>query len=185
MMALVLEESEEKMQQAYEALKREFTRVRTGKASPALLDGIRVEYYGSQIPLRQVANISAPEPRLLVVQPWDRTALSAIEKAISKSEIGLHPLNDGAVIRLPIPKLTEERRKELVRHVRKLSEDVRVSVRNIRRGQIEELRKFEKSGDITEDDLHKGSDRIQEITDRHVAMIDDLMKAKEREVMEV
>jgi ribosome recycling factor len=185
MVELVLEESEDKMQQACEALKREFSRVRTGKASPALLDGIRVEYYGTQMPLRQVANISAPEPRLLVVQPWDRTALPAIEKAISKSELGLHPLNDGAVIRLPIPTLTEERRRDLVKLVRKLAEDSRVSVRNIRRSEIEELRKLEKSGDITEDDLHKGTDKIQEITDRHVALVEELLKAKEREVMEV
>lgn len=185
MVELVLEETEEKMQQACEALKREFSRVRTGKASPALLEGVRVEYYDTLMPLRQVANISAPEPRLLVVQPWDRGALPAIEKAISKSELGLHPLNDGVVIRLPIPALTEERRKDLVRVVRKLAEDARVSVRNIRRSEIEELRALEKSGEITEDELHKGLDKIQDITDQHIATVDELLKAKEREVMEV
>lgn len=185
MVELVLEESGEKMEQALENLRREFTRVRTGKASPALLDGIRVEYYGSQLPLRQVANISAPEPRLLVIQPWDKTALPAIEKAINKSELGLNPLNDGVVIRLPIPPLTEERRKDLVRLVRKMAEDTRVAIRNVRRNQIEELRKLEKDGEITEDDLHRASEKIQEITDKYIGEVDELLKAKEREVMEV
>ncbi len=185
MIELVLEEAEEKMKNCCEALKREFARVRTGKASPVLLDGIRVEYYGTQMPLRQMANISAPEPRLLVVQPWDRAALPAIEKAISKSDLGLHPLNDGVVIRLPIPALTEERRRELVKLVRKLAEEARVSIRNVRRTEIEEARKLEKEGEITEDELHSVTEKIQEITDRHIALVEELLKAKEREVLEV
>lgn len=185
MIELVLDEAEEKMINALEATKRDFSRIRTGKASPALLDGIRVEYYGSQLPIRQVANVSAPEPRLLVVQPWDREALPAIEKAINKSEIGLNPLNDGVVVRLPIPSLTEERRKDLVKQVKRLAEEGRVSVRNARRQQIEELRTLQKESDITEDELHKGMDLIQELTDKYIEQMEEILKSKEDEIMEV
>lgn len=185
MIELILEETTEKMGNAYSALEREFGRIRTGRASPSLLEGISVEYYGSMVPIRQVANVSVPEPRLLVVQPWDRNALPAIEKAINKSELGLNPMNDGVVIRLPIPALTEERRKELVKIVRKLAEENRVSVRNARRQEIDEMRKLQKSGDITEDDLHRGMEKIQELTDTHIEKIDEFLKEKEEEIMEV
>jgi len=185
MIELILEESEEKMENALLALKREFGRIRTGRASPNLLEGITVEYYGSMVPIRQVANISVPEPRLLVIQPWDRNALSAIEKSINKSELGLNPMNDGVVIRLPIPALTEERRKDLVKIVRKLAEENRVSVRNARRQEIEEMRKLEKEGDITEDDLHRGMEKVQELTDSYIEKIDGFLKKKEEEIMEV
>ena len=185
MIELVLEEAEEKMTNALDATKREFARIRTGKASPSLLDGIRVEYYGSQLPIRQVANVSAPEPRLLVVQPWDREALAAIEKAINKSEIGLNPINDGVVLRLPIPALTEERRRDLVKQVKRLAEEGRVSVRNARRQQIEELRELQKDGDITEDELHKGMDQIQRLTDTYIEQLEQILRDKEDEIMEV
>jgi len=185
MIELVLEEAEEKMSNAVEATRREFSRIRTGKASPVLLDGIKVEYYGSQMPVRQVANVSAPEPRLLVVQPWDRSALPAIEKAINKSGLGLNPMNDGVVIRLPIPALTEEIRLTLVKMVRGLTEEGRISIRNARRQEVEELRKLQKDGDIPEDDLHKGIDKIQKLTDDYVEQMDTLLKDKENEIMEV
>ncbi len=185
MIELVLEEAEEKMSNSLEATQREFSRIRTGKASPVLLDGIKVEYYGSQMPVRQVANVSAPEPRLLVVQPWDRSALPAIEKAINKSGLGLNPMNDGVVIRLPIPPLTEERRQTLVKMVRHLAEEGRISIRNARRQEVEELRKLQKGGDIPEDDLHKGIDKLQKVTDDYVEQMDKLLKDKENEIMEV
>lgn len=185
MIELVLEEAEEKMSNAVKALEREFTRIRTGRASPALLDSLRVECYGSLMPIRQMANISVPEPRLLVVQPWDRSVLPAVEKAINKSELGLNPMNDGVVIRLPIPALTEERRKDLIKLSRRVAEEGRVSIRNARRQEIEELRNYQKSGDISEDDLHRGIDKIQELTDRFVADLDKILKEKENEIMEV
>ncbi len=185
MIELILEEAEEKMSNAVVALEREFIRIRTGRASPALLDSLKVECYGSLMPIRQVANISVPEPRLLVVQPWDRSVLSAVEKAINKSELGLNPMNDGVVIRLPIPALTEERRKDLIKLSRRVAEEGRVSIRNARRQEIEELRKYQKAGDISEDDLHRGIDKIQELTDRFVADLDKILKEKENEIMEV
>jgi ribosome recycling factor len=167
------------------ALRKELTKLRTGRASTALLDHINVEYYGATTPLIQLATLSAPEPRLLVIQPFDRGAMHEIEKAILKSDLGLMPSNDGKVIRIPIPQLTEERRKELVKHVKKIAEEYRVSVRNHRRVAIEHLKEAEKKKEITADDAKHGQDRVQKITDDFIGRIDKIVKAKEDEVMAV
>ena len=167
------------------ALRKELTKLRTGRASTALLEHIVVDYYGASTPLNQLATLSAPEPRLLVIQPFDRNAMSEIEKAILKSDLGLTPSNDGKVIRIPIPQLTEERRKELVKHVKKIAEEYRVSVRNHRRVAIEQLKDFEKKKEITADDSKHAHDRVQKITDDFIGRIDKVVKAKEEEVMAV
>jgi ribosome recycling factor len=167
------------------ALRKELTKLRTGRASTALLEHINVEYYGATTPLIQLATLSAPEPRLLVIQPFDRSAMHDIEKAILKSDLGLTPSNDGKIIRIPIPQLTEERRKELVKHVKKISEEYRVSVRNHRRVAIEQLKEAEKKKEITADDAKHGQDRVQKITDDFIGRIDKIVKAKEEEVMAV
>ena len=167
------------------SLRKELAKLRTGRASTALLDHVVVEYYGAHTPLNQLATLSAPEPRLLVIQPFDRSAMGEIEKAILKSDLGLMPNNDGKVIRVPIPQLTEERRKELVKHVKKIAEEFRVSVRNHRRIAIEQLKEAEKKKTITADDFKHGQDRVQKTTDEFIGKIDDIIKAKEKEVMEV
>jgi ribosome recycling factor len=179
-------DAKDRMQKAVESMKKEFTKVRTGKASPGLLDGVKVEYYGSTVPLKQVANVSAPEARLLVVHPWDKGVLGEVEKAIQSADLGLNPSNDGNLIRVPIPPLTEERRKELVRHVHKLAEDGRIAVRNIRRDVNEELREMQKSGAISEDDFRRAHDKtVQEMTDETIHDIDRLLALKEEDLMEV
>ena len=167
------------------ALRKELTKLRTGRASTALLEHIVVDYYGASMPLNQLATLSAPEPRLLVIQPFDRNAMGEIEKGILKSDLGLTPSNDGKIIRIPIPQLTEERRKELVKHVKKIAEEYRVSVRNHRRVAIEQLKDFEKKKEITADDAKHGQDRVQKITDDFIGRIDKVVKAKEEEVMAV
>ena len=167
------------------ALRKELSKLRTGRASTALLEHIMVDYYGASTPLNQLATLSAPEPRLLVIQPFDRSAMAEIEKAILKSDLGLTPNNDGKIIRIPIPQLTEERRKELVKHVKKIAEEYRVSVRNHRRLAIEQLKEAEKKKEITADDVKHGQDRVQKITDEFIARIDKIIRAKEDEVMEV
>lgn len=167
------------------ALRKELTKLRTGRASTALLEHIMVDYYGATTPLIQLATLSAPEPRLLVIQPFDRSAMGEIEKAILKSDLGLNPNNDGKIIRIPIPQLTEDRRKELVKHVKKIAEEYRVSVRNHRRVAIEHLKETEKKKEITADDLKHGQDRVQKMTDEFIGRIDKIVKAKEEEVMEV
>ena len=167
------------------ALRKELAKLRTGRASPALLEHIVVDYYGATTPLNQLATLSAPEPRLLVIQPFDRSAMVEIERAILKSDLGLTPNNDGKIIRIPIPQLTEERRKDLVKHVKKVAEEYRVSVRNHRRVAIEHLKEAEKKKEITADDTKHGQDRVQKITDDFIGRIDKVVKAKEEEVMEV
>jgi ribosome recycling factor len=167
------------------ALRKELTKLRTGRASTALLEHISAEYYGTPTPLNQLATLSAPEPRLLVIQPFDRSAMGQIEKAILKSDLGLTPNNDGKVIRIPIPALTEERRKELVKHVKKIAEEYRVSVRNHRRVAVEHLKEVEKKKEITADDAKHGQDRVQKITDDFIGRIDKIVKAKEDEVMAI
>jgi ribosome recycling factor len=167
------------------ALRKELTKIRTGRASTSLLEHIMVDYYGAATPLNQLATLSAPEPRLLVIQPFDRGAMTEIEKAILKSDLGLTPNNDGKIIRIPIPQLTEDRRKELVKHVKKVAEEYRVSVRNHRRLAIEQLKEAEKKKEITADDVKHGQDRVQKITDEFIGRIDKIIKAKEDEVMEV
>jgi len=176
----------ERMDKAVESVRRELAKIRTGKATVSLLDGIRLEAYGSTVPLRQVANISVPEARLLLVQPWDRSILGDVEKAILRADLGLNPSNDGNIIRVPIPALTEERRKEMVRYVHKLAEEGRVAVRNIRRDANESLKKMKTAGDISEDDFHRAHDtNVQNMTDEHIGEIDKALAAKEKELMEV
>lgn len=174
----------EKMQKTTDLLSLELSKIRTARANPAILDEVKVNYYGSAVPLKQVASISAPEPRMLVVQPWDRNAISEIEKALQKAELGLNPIIEAALIRLPIPALTEERRKELVKLCHKLSEDTKIAVRNIRREGNEAIKKLEKDKKITEDDSEKGNKKIQDFTDEFIKAIDGLFAKKEKEILE-
>lgn len=173
------------MQKAVENTKDELKKIRTGKASPALLDTIRVSYYGSTVPIKQVASINTPEPRLITIQPWEKNMIGEIEKAILKSDLGLNPVNDGILIRLPIPQLTEERRKDLVRLCHKLAEEGRVAVRNIRRDANDKLKKSEKEHAISEDQYHTTIDEVQQVTDKYIVEIDEILKHKEEEIMEV
>ena len=176
---------QKEMDQSVGALHKDLAKIRTGRASTALLEHIVVDYYGATTPLNQLATLSAPEPRLLVVQPYDRSAMGNIEKAILKSDLGLTPNNDGKIIRVPIPQLTEERRKELVKHVKKIGEEFRVSVRNHRRVAVEHLKEAEKKKEITADDSKHGHDRVQKITDDFIGRNDKIIKTKEEEIMEV
>lgn len=180
-----LQQANEKMERSIEALRREFTGVRTGKASPALLETVRVEAYGSHVPLNQVATVSAPEPRMLIVQPWDRAMISPIEKALHTSDLGLNPSNDGKIIRVPIPALTEERRKEYVKVLHKMSEEAKVAVRQARKDANDDIKRRQKEGELSEDGARREQDEVQKLTDRFVQQIDDLLKHKEAEVMEV
>jgi len=184
-MEKVLMDTENKMEKTLESIGHQLVRLRTGKASPALLDGIKVEYYGTPTPLNQIASISTPEPRLLVVHPWDKSAVADVEKAIQASELGLNPNSDGTVIRIPIPTLTEDRRKELVKFAKKITEEGKVGVRNVRREVIDEIKQKQKDGGIPEDDSHRLQDRIQELTEKFSKRIDDLLKSKEEEIMTV
>lgn len=181
----VLKDARVRMQKAVEATARELATLRTGRASPALLEHIKVEYYGTTVPLNQLASISVPEPRLLVVQPWDRGATRAIEKAILQSELGLVPSSDGVVLRIPIPPLTEERRRELVRVARKHAEEGRVAVRNVRREAKETLEELEDVHEISEDQARRAQEELQKLTDRFIGEIDALLQKKEAEILEV
>lgn len=184
-MAEVMKETKQKMEQAVQAFSKNLATVRAGRANPAILDNITVEYYGAYTPLNQLANVTAPEPRLLVITPYDKTAVGDIEKAILKADLGLTPSNDGDLIRINIPALTEERRKELVKVVNKYTEEARVQVRNIRRDANDQYRKAEKDGELTEDELRASEDEVQKQTDRHVEELETLAKNKEDEIMEV
>ncbi|MFS0637208.1 ribosome recycling factor [Mesobacillus foraminis] len=181
----VIEKAKERMTKAIQAYTRELASIRAGRASASLLDRITVDYYGAPTPINQLAGISVPEARLLVIQPYDKTILGEIEKALLKSDLGINPTNDGSIIRLAIPQLTEERRKELAKQVRKESEDAKIAVRNIRRDANDELKKLEKSGEITEDGLRGFSDDIQKLTDDQISKIDQITKDKEKELLEV
>jgi len=181
----VLAAAKEKMDKAIQAFSRELASVRAGRANPGLLEKITVDYYGMATPINQLAGIHVPEARLLVIQPYDKSILKDIEKAILASDLGLTPSNDGSVIRITIPPLTEERRRELVKVVKKYSEEAKVAVRNIRRDANDELKKLEKNGEITEDELRGYTDDVQKITDDHIAKIDAITKEKEKEIMEV
>jgi len=181
----VLADVKKEMEDTVNVMRKELTRTRTGRASTALLEGIVVEYYGARTPLNQLATLSAPEPRLLVIQPYDRSAMTDIERAILQSDLGLMPQNDGKLIRVPIPELTEQRRKDLVKHVRKIAEDFRVSVRNHRRDANDLLKELQKDGDITEDDLRRGQEKTQELTKDYIDRLDKVLKTKEDEIMEV
>ncbi len=176
---------QKEMDKTLVAFRKDLSKLRTGRASTALLEGIMVDYYGTQTPLNQLGSLSVPEPRLLVVQAYDKTAMANIEKAILKSDLGLTPANDGKVIRIPIPELSEERRKELVKHVKKIAEEYRVSVRNHRRIAIEKLKEQQKNKEITEDDLKQSQDRIQKMTDVFIGQVEKVLKTKEDEIMEV
>ncbi len=180
----VLDEAEQKMDKTVEAVERELAGVRTGRATPALLEPIKVDYYGSQLPINQVATISIPEPRLMVIAPWDPSALPAIEKAIMSSELGIMPQSDGKVIRLSIPPLTEERREELAKLVSRMAEDGRVAIRNIRREANERLDKLEKDEGVPEDDIKAAKKKVQELTDKHIEKIDEILERKVQEIME-
>ncbi|QTD42298.1 ribosome recycling factor [Sporosarcina sp. Te-1] len=181
----VLDQTKDRMEKAIAALTRELASIRAGRANASLLDRITVDYYGAPTPLNQMAGISTPEPRLLVIQPYDKSILGDIEKAIMKSDIGITPSNDGSIIRLAVPALTEERRKELVKLVKKEAEDSKVAIRNVRRDGNDELKKLEKTGDITEDELRREGDEIQKLTDSFIEKIDSIAKDKENEIMEI
>src|SRR5688500_17945795 len=178
-------EAKTHMEKAVEALRREFASVRTGKASPALLDTVRVDAYGSKMPMNQVATVSTPEPRLLVVQPWDKSLIPAIEKAIRSADLGLNPANDGNVIRLPVPALNEERRKDMVRTLHKIGEEGRVAVRHARQEANKAIKHRQTEHEISEDDARREMEQVQKLTDEYIGKIDALLKAKEEEVMEV
>lgn len=184
-MEVLIKETAGKMGRSIEAFRKDLGRVRTGRASFSLLEGVKVDYYGTPTPLQQVGTLSVPESRLITVTPWDTKMIGPIEKAIQASGLGLNPASDGKVVRIPIPPLTEERRKELVKLVRKMAEDARVAVRNIRREGIEKLKDKEKRKEISEDEAKRGQDRIQKETDESIRRIDDILKAKEKEIMEV
>jgi ribosome recycling factor len=181
----ILQQLEEKMKGAIASAKREFSTVRTGRANTAILDRVSVDYYGTPTRLSQLANISIPEPRMITVQPWDRTLLKDIEKAILQSDIGITPANDGQIIRLAIPSLTEERRKELVKLVRKEAEEKRIAIRNMRRDANDKVKGLEKSGQIPEDESKRVEKQIQDLTDRYIKEVDQLLQTKEQEIMEV
>ena len=181
----IIKECEVKMQNAIAALGREMGKIRTGRASLTLLDDIRVNYYGTPTPLNQAATLSVPESRLIVIQPWDNSLIGEIEKAILKSDLGMTPVNDGKHIRITIPRLTEERRKELVKLVKKMGENSKVEVRNIRRETIEKLRAMEKGKDISEDELHHLQNEVQKTTDTFVEHVDEVIGSKEKEIMEI
>jgi ribosome recycling factor len=185
MLAAVLSDAEKKMQKAIEHLDQDLVTIRTGRANPSLVDRLHVDYYGTEMPLNQLASINIPEARLIVIQPWDKSSIPAIEKAIQKSELGLTPSNDGNVIRIALPQLTEDRRRELVRVVHKRVEDGRVAVRNIRREAHDDIRDLRKENMATDDDVKDGEQRLQRVTDRFIAEADRLGKQKEGEVMAV
>jgi ribosome recycling factor len=180
-----LQKAKQRMESALESLRREFAGVRTGKASPQLLDAIRVEAYGSRVPLNQVGTVSAPEPRLLTIQPWDRGLVKDIERALRESDLGLNPSNDGQLIRIPIPPLTEERRKEYVRLLHKLAEEGRVAVRQARKDANDEVKGRQKKEGLSEDDIRREEKEVQKLTDQFIARVEEMLKHKEAEVMEV
>jgi ribosome recycling factor len=181
----VVNDAGRRMDKTVENTRHEFTTIRTGRASAALLERVQVEAYGTKMPINQVATISVPEPRLLTITPYDKSIMRDIERSIQESDLGLTPSNDGQLIRLPIPELTEERRKELVKQVRHLAEEGRVAARNIRRDAIHHLKDAEKNGEAGADDVRRAEERLQKVTDEHVAAIDSALKAKEAEIMEV
>ena len=181
----LVQDATRRMDKSVEAAQHEFATLRTGRATPALLDRIQIDYYGQQTPLKQLATINAPEPRMLTIQPFDPTSVGAIERAIQESDLGLTPSNDGKLIRLPIPQLTEERRKELAKVVRNMAEEGRVAVRNVRRDVMQHLKELVDKGEVGSDEEHRAEERVQKLTDEHTHKIDDLLKRKEEEILEV
>jgi len=185
MLNKMLAEAEERMKKALEAVRRELTGIRSGKATPQLLDTVRVEAYGQQVSLKEVGQVSAPEPRLLMIQPWDKTLVKVISRAIQVSDLGLNPTDDGQVVRIPVPALTEERRKDLVKLVAKLVEEGRVHIRQVRHDLNKDIRHQQDAGEMSEDDSKRLTAEVQKLTDRYVAMVDEVLKKKTAEVMEV
>ncbi len=181
----IKKDTKRRMDASIDNVRNELAKIRTGKASPALLDTVKVDYYGTQMPVKQVANVSTPEPRLLVVQPWEKSMLGPIEKAILKADLGLNPTNDGIVIRIPIPQLTEERRKDLVKLTKKIGEEGKIAIRNVRRDANEQLKKAEKASEISEDAMRGAQDDVQKETDEAVAQIDELLEKREKDIMEI
>ena len=181
----VYHEVDYKMERSLAALRKDLSRIRTGRATLALLEGIDVDYYGTATPLNQMATLAAPESRLLTIQPWDKSQIGLIEKALQRSDLGLTPMNDGKIIRLSIPPLTAERRKDLVKKVKKIGEDAKIALRNVRRDGNETLKDLEKTKDISQDDLRRGQEQVQKITDRFISQVDDVLNAKEHEILEV
>lgn len=180
----MLKDMDHRMLEAIDAVKREFNAIRTGRANPAILDRIRVEYYGQMLPINQVGTITAPEPRMLMISPWDKQVTKNIVDAITSSELGLNPVSDGSIIRVPLPQLTTERRKDLAKLATKKTEEGKVAIRNIRRDMLEKLRAMEKEGKISEDDLRRYQEQLQKITDGHIEQMESVHAAKEREIME-
>ena len=180
-----IDDAGDRMHKSVESTRHEFTSIRTGRASPALLDRVEVDYYGTKTPLKQLAGISAPEARLLSVTPYDKSSIKAIEKAIQESDLGLTPSNDGKVIRLPMPQPNEERRKELVKVVRRIAEDGRVAIRNVRRDVMHDLRELKEEGEVGKDDEHRAEVELQKLTDARIGELDDSLAAKEKEILEV
>jgi len=181
----IFDDMKESITSAHDALKREFARVRTGRASPAIMEGLRVDYYGTMTPINQLASIGAPEPRLLIVKVWDKGAVQAVEKSILASDLGLTPQTEGEIIRIPIPPLNEERRLELVKLIKKSGEETKVSIRNSRRDANEMIKQLESDGDLPKDDAKKALKKIQDMTDEGVAQVDKILEAKEKDIMEV
>lgn len=181
----VIKNAEERMTKAIATLKKELASLRAGRANPSLLDKVTVDYYGTPTPVTQMANVSVPEARMITIQPWDKTQLGPIEKAILKSELGLTPTNDGSVIRLVIPPLTEERRQELVKIVKKEGEEAKVAIRNVRRDANDSFKKLQKDGEISEDEMKRYQDQVQKTTDNYIAQVDKIVQEKEKEIMEV
>lgn len=179
----VINEAKTKMAQSIEVLKKDYSTMRTSRATPSLLSRIMVSQYGQETPLQHVASVSAPDPKSLVIQAWDKTLLGEIEKAIQKSDLGLNPMNDGNLIRLPIPPLTEERRNDLVKNAKKKAEEYRIAVRNVRREANDTLKALEKKGEITQDDIKKALERVQKLTDEYVEMINSVLSSKENEIL--
>ena len=181
----VIDKSRVGMEKAIDALKKDFTKVRTGRASVALLDDVKVDYYGTPTPLNQVGTLAVPEPRLITIQPWEKKLIPEIERAIFKSDLGLNPTSDGALVRIVIPPLTEERRKEMVKLVKRMGEETKIVLRNVRRDANDGLKKMEKNKEISEDDLKRGEKEIQDLTDQYVKKVDEVVTVKEKEVMEI
>ncbi|WNF35429.1 ribosome recycling factor [Bacillaceae bacterium IKA-2] len=181
----VLKSTEDKMNKAIEALRRELSTLRAGRANPAILDKLQVDYYGAATPINQLASITVPEARLLLIQPYDKSTLSDIDRAIQKSDLGLSPTNDGTVIRITIPTLTEERRRDLVKLIKKYAEEAKVGIRNIRRDANDDLKKGQKDGEMTEDELRRSNEEVQKLTDKEILKVDNVTAEKEKEIMEV
>ncbi len=181
----IKKDADHRMKKAVENIQHELAKIRTGRASPVLLDGVKVSYYGNMVPLAQASTVTIPEPRLIAIQPWDRNMISEIERAILKSDLGLTPSNDGTFIRVPIPQLNEERRRDLARLVKKFAEEGRIAIRNVRRDANDHLKKMQKNHDISEDELSVILDEIQEVTDKHIKEIDEVLEHKEKEILEI